>query len=311
VNASIRPGIYPTMITPFTDSNTIDMEAVDSLVEYYAATECDGIFALCQSSEIFFLSEDEKRALMKRVYAANKGRMQIVASSHTADDLQTQIKQLAMMAEEGADASVIILNRTARSYESEDVAKANMEKILNALPDIRFGIYECPYPYKRVASPELIKWCADTGRIVFIKDTCCRTAELKAKQEAANGTPLTIYNANTATLLESMKLGIEGYSGIMANFHADLYVELVRLFKAGDPLAEALQGFLTMTSWIENQLYPVNAKVYRKMLGMNIGKHTRSKDPSLWNPTFDSELRQMYILEQEWRERLANHKKQA
>lgn len=305
MNTSIRPGVYPTMITPFTNENSIDYDAVDALVEYYAEAGCDGIFALCQSSEIFFMSDDEKRALMKRIYATNGKRMQIVASSHTAEDLPTQIKQLAMMAEEGADASVIILNRTARSYESEDKCRRSIEKILNALPDVRFGIYECPYPYKRVASPELIRWCAQTGRIVFIKDTCCRVAQLEAKQKAANGTPLTIFNANTATLLDSMRLGVKGYSGVMANFHADLYVALIRLFKAEDPLAEDLQAFLTMASWIENQLYPVNAKAYRLMMGMNIGLHTRAKDPSLWNATFDSELRQLQRMEQCWRERLA------
>ena len=305
---SIRPGIYPTMITPYTDDNRIDMAAVDQLVEYYAETGCDGIFALCQSSEIFFLSEEEKRALMRRVYRTNDGRMQLVASAHTASDLPTGVRQLGMMAEEGADAAVIILNRTAEQAESEDVVKANIERILNALPDVRFGIYECPYPYKRVASPDLIHWCAQTGRIVFLKDTCCRTAQLKEKQIAANGTPLTIYNANTATLLESMRLGIQGYSGIMANFHADLYVELMRLFQAGDPLADELQAFLTTASWIEDQLYPVNAKVYRHMHGMNIGMQTRAKDISLWNATFDSSLKQLNLLEEAWRERLKMHK---
>jgi len=293
------------MITPFDSGNAIDYGAVDELVEYYAASGCDGIFALCQSSEIFFLSDEEKRSLMKHIYAVNKGRMQLVASSHTAEDLPAQIRQLGMMAEEGADASVIILNRTARSYESEDVCRSNIEKILNALPDVRFGVYECPYPYKRVASPELIRWCAQTGRIVFIKDTCCRVEQLEVKQKAANGTPLTIYNANTATLLDSMKLGVKGYSGVMANFHADLYVALIRLFKAGNPLAEDLQAFLTTASWIENQLYPVNAKVYRRMLGMHIGPHTRARDPSLWNATFDSELRQLLRMERHWRERVA------
>ncbi len=305
---SIRPGIYPTMITPYTDDNQIDMAAVDQLVEYYAETGCDGIFALCQSSEIFFLSEEEKRALMRRVYRANGGRMQLVASAHTASDLSTGVRQLGMMAEEGADAAVIILNRTAEQAESEDVVKTNIERILNALPDVRFGIYECPYPYKRVASPDLIHWCAQTDRIVFLKDTCCRTAQLKEKQIAANGTPLTIYNANTATLLESMRLGIQGYSGIMANFHADLYVELMRLFQAGDPLADELQAFLTTASWIEDQLYPVNAKVYRHMHGMNIGMQTRAKDISLWNATFDSSLKQLNLLEEAWRERLKMHK---
>ncbi len=301
---SIRSGVYPTMITPYTKDNVLDLNAVDQLVEYYAECGCDGIFALCLSSEIFHLSDAEKRTLLRRVMSANAGRMQIVASGHTADDLDGQIRQLAMVAEEGADAAVIILNRTAAKEANEDACRRHMEKLLNALPDVRFGIYECPYPYKRVASPDLIRWCAQTGRIVFIKDTCCDLDSLGRKQEAVKGTPLKIFNANTATLLDSMRLGVEGFSGIMANFHADLYIRLINMMRAGDPAAETLQAYLTMASWIENMLYPVCAKAYRAMLGMDITTVTRTKDVSAWTPTNASELRQLHTLEHAVRSRL-------
>lgn len=298
---SIRSGVYPTMITPYTQDNRIDQDAVDSLVAYYTESGCDGIFALCLSSEIFHLTEDEKRLLLRRVVSANAGRLQIVASGHTADDLPGQIRQLAMAAEEGADASVIILNRTAAQGEDEDVCRRHIEALLQALPDVRFGIYESPYPYKRVASPDLMRWCAETGRIVFLKDTCCDIVQLKAKQAAVAGTQLKIYNANTATLLASMRLGIAGYSGVMANFHADLYTRLISLHRNNDSAADKLQAFLTVAAWAEYQLYPVNAKAYRAMLGMDIGITSRTKDADQWTGTFESELRQLHLVEQEVR----------
>ena len=301
---SIRSGVYPTMITPYTKDNMLDLDAVGQLVEYYAQCDCEGIFALCLSSEIFHLSDEEKRTLLRSVLSVNAGRMQIVASGHTADDLNSQIRQLAMTVEEGADAAVMILNRTAKPDESEDVCRHNIEKLLNALPDVRFGIYECPYPYKRVASPELMRWCAQTGRIVFIKDTCCDLASIQAKQQAVQGTPLKIFNANTATLLASMRLGVEGVSGIMANFHADLYTLLIRLMKADDPAAETLQAYLTMASWIENMLYPVCAKAYRALQGMSITTVTRTKDASAWTATNAAEIQQLHTLEQAVRSRL-------
>ena len=36
--------------------------------------------------------------------------------------------------------------------------------------------------------------------------------------EAVRGSQLKIFNANSATLLDSMKFGISGFSGVMANF---------------------------------------------------------------------------------------------
>jgi len=300
----IRKGVFPTMITPYTDDNKLDFFAIEQLVDYYKRSGCVGIFAVCQSSEMYFLTNQEKKELMRCVAEITDGQLQLVASGHTADDLDTQIKQLAAMAENGADASVIVLNRLAPKEADEDVVKRNIEIIIKALPDVTFGIYECPYPYKRLASTDLLRWCAQTGRIVFIKDTCCNLEELKKRQEAVKGTPLKIYNANTTTLLESLRLGINGYSGIMANFHADLYTALLRLNEAGDPRADSLHKFLTIASLIEYQLYPINAKYRMRLEGLSINLASRMNDISRWNPTYELEVQAIYDIEQEWRREL-------
>ena len=53
---TISGGVYPTMITPYTDDNKIDYNGVEQILQWYADRHVDGIFAICQSSEIFFLS---------------------------------------------------------------------------------------------------------------------------------------------------------------------------------------------------------------------------------------------------------------
>ena len=57
---SIPNGVYPTMLTPFTADNKIDYNAVEQLIDWYCKKGVDGIFAICQSSEIFFLSFEER-----------------------------------------------------------------------------------------------------------------------------------------------------------------------------------------------------------------------------------------------------------
>ena len=135
----IARGVFPTMITPFTEDHRIDYDAVDALIEYYARCGCAGVFADCQSSEMFYLSEAEKRKLTRHVVDAAKGRMQIVASGHTADDPDEQVRQLADAAEAGAAASVIVLNRTADQDDGESVARRNIERILTALDSGDYG----------------------------------------------------------------------------------------------------------------------------------------------------------------------------
>ena len=46
----INNGVYPTMLTPFTEDNRIDYNAVEQLLEFYASRGVKGIFAICQSS---------------------------------------------------------------------------------------------------------------------------------------------------------------------------------------------------------------------------------------------------------------------
>ena len=60
MNFQVQSGVYPTMITPYKKSGEVDYETVEKLVEWYWEEGCDGIFAACQSSEIMFLTLDER-----------------------------------------------------------------------------------------------------------------------------------------------------------------------------------------------------------------------------------------------------------
>jgi 4-hydroxy-tetrahydrodipicolinate synthase len=155
VQASIPDGVWPTMITPFTEDNTVDYGALADLVAWYLARGVDGLFAVCQSSEMFYLSLDEKTAIARRVVEAANGRVPVTASGHTSQDMKAQIQELKAMADTGIDALVLVANRLAEGKESEEVWRRNAETILNAIPDVLLGLYECPYPYKRLLSPQL------------------------------------------------------------------------------------------------------------------------------------------------------------
>ena len=56
---TIAGGVWPVMITPFTEDNRIDYDAVLRIIEWYDKNGVDGIFAVCQSSEMFELSPQE------------------------------------------------------------------------------------------------------------------------------------------------------------------------------------------------------------------------------------------------------------
>ncbi len=272
---AINDGVWPVMLTPFTADNKIDYNGVMQIIEYYVNAKVDGILAVCQSSEMFFLDIEERVELARFVVENTPKHINVVASGHTGETIEQQIDDAKRIIDTGIKSYVFISNQFAKQDESEDVAKKTIETLLENIQGDAFGIYECPAPYKRLISPELLKWLAETGKFSYLKDTCCDTEEIKKKLKAVEGTDLKIYNANGATLLDTLKAGAAGYSGIMANFHPDLYVWLCKNFKKYPEEASLLQDVLGAASTIECQMYPVNAKYHMTLEGLDITTITR------------------------------------
>lgn len=285
---------WVTMITPFTNNNVVDYDGIDSVVEWYIDNGVDGIFSVCQSSEMFYLSLEERIAIAKRVIEASNGRVPVVVSGHISDSIEEQIIELTEMSKVGAETVVMVTNRLATEAESDDVWIENAQKILDAIPNVSFGLYECPMPYKRLLSEKIIKWCISTGRFVFLKDTCCDTELLRERIKMVAGTGFKLYNANTTTLLESLRNGADGFCGVMLNFHPELYSYLLSHYDEGNNVkVEIYQKFATVASLIEKQLYPVNAKYNMMINDVKITYTSRAKNGDAFNDTMKDEVEQL------------------
>lgn len=298
---SIPNGVYPTMITPYTTDNKIDYNAVEQLLHWYNERGVAGIFAICQSSEIFFLSFEEKLELLKFIMAHKPEGLSIVASGHTSDDLDTQIAEAKAYIDCGIDAYVFISNRFAKPDESDDVLLKNMEYVASNIPEIGLGVYECPYPYKRILTPYVLERMAQTGKYQFLKDTCCDIDMIQKKLDAVKGSELKIYNANSATLLDSLEIGCAGFSGVMANFHPEIYADLCNCYKTDKEKAQKLQNFAGFFSVAECQCYPVNAKYYLSLEGLDINIDSRARNKAEFTPNRMAEIKQMRALTEDFK----------
>lgn len=287
-------GVYPTMLTPFTDDDKVDYESLGRLTEWYIRCGAAGLFAVCQSSEMFFLSAEERAGIARFVKEKAAGRVPVIASGHISDSVEDQAGELNAIAAAGVDCVILLTNRLAKQDRGDEVWHANLKRLLSMLPaDLPLGFYECPFPYKRLISPELLKWCADTGRFYFIKDTSCDVENMKAKLAAIKGTPMKLFNANSASVLDTLRLGAAGFSGVMAGFQTDLYAWLCANFDREPEKAGQLSDFLSVAALIERQVYPVNAKFYQKSIGNFNSIHTRTKPASDLNPIAQQEVGQL------------------
>lgn len=261
-------GVWPVMLTPFDDRREIDWHSLERLIDWYIARGVHGLFANCQSSEMFFLSQTESVALTKFVVEKTAGRVPVVASGHTADAESQQVEQLHEIGATGVDSVILISNRLAPRSADNDVVLANLQALVGKLPAaLTLGIYECPTPYKRLLSDAVVAWCAASGRFTFIKDTCCDIDVIRRRLALIKGSRLNIANANAQTLLASLRLGASGYSGIMASFHPELYVWLCDHFAAEPEKAAILARYLTAASLVEPVDYPICCKDFHARLG--------------------------------------------
>jgi 4-hydroxy-tetrahydrodipicolinate synthase len=296
---TVPDGVYPTMVTPFTQDLQVDRGALPPLLRWYEERGVTGVFAICQSSEIFCLSLAERLQILREIVRAKKPGTVVLASGHTAYDPATQIDEAKAFIGEGIDAYVFISNRFAAPEEGDDAFLRRVEHVAKALPDLPLGIYECPYPYKRLLTPYVIRRLGEVANFAFLKDTCCDLGQLAAKLEAARGTGLKIFNANAATLLESLRLGCAGFSGVMANFHPRLYAKLCGCWREEPALAERLQSFLGQASLAEAQQYPVNAKYTIALDGVPIARQCRARDAAQFRRCDEMQIEQLRALAME------------
>ena len=261
-------GIVPVMITPYLESGEIDYAGLERLIEWYIAHGSDALFAVCQSSEMQFLSIKERSELGKFVVKQAAGRVPVVVSGHISDDPFSQLEELTVAAETGADGVVLVTNHLDPKNRGSETFRGNLQWLLDRLPkDMPLGLYECPAPYRRLISDDELRLCIDSERFVLLKDVSCDLDTVKRRVAMTAGSPFAILNANAAIAYDAMKAGSRGFNGVFTNFHPDLYKWLYTSGTKHPELADEVATFLVLAALSEAFGYPVLAKLYHQRIG--------------------------------------------
>ncbi|MCC6627876.1 MAG: dihydrodipicolinate synthase family protein [Chloroflexi bacterium] len=263
-------GVWPPMLTPLTADNRIDWPAVDRLTDWYLEAGVAGLFAVAQSSEMFALDDAERLDLAGRVVRRVAGRVPVVASGTFDRSVAAQADFIGRLADTGVAAVTVLSGMMAEPVEDDATWRGRVEDLLRLTDPLPLALYECPAPYHRLLPPDLVAWAASTGRFHLLKETSRSVEQVRAKVQAARGTPLGIYNADATTLLDSLRDGARGYCGIAANVYPTLLVRLCATFATAPEDAERLQMFLTVADVVVHTGYPVTAKTFLREAGLDL-----------------------------------------
>ena len=304
-DAQLPRGSYPAMLTAFRDGGVIDWDGVDRLTDHCIDTGAAGIFACGLSAEVLQMTDDEKVQLAERITKRTAGRVPIVAAAISTESIEAQALLIRRMRATGANVMAIGVCQLAAEDEEDEVWIDRADRLLEQIaPEVRLAMYECPLPYHRLLSEQTINWATDSGRFCFLKDTCCRIETIRRRQEMIGGGPLRLFNANTATLLDSLRVGVDGFCGIGANYMPELYAWLCENFQQEQELAAELHRFLESTvASTEDSSYPASAKNYLRQRGLAVGEFSR-KVPTPISEAGAARLAEMLKSEREWLARI-------
>jgi 4-hydroxy-tetrahydrodipicolinate synthase len=295
----------PVMITPFTPQAELDFDVLYKLIDFYLAAGVKGLFANCLSSEMYSINEEERIALTKAVVDHVNGRVPVVATGSFGLTIEDKARFTKKIFDTGIDAAVLITGHYAKVDEPDDVLLRGFEKMFSLTGNIPLGLYECPVPYKRVLSAEVLKTLVSSGRMMYHKDTCCDETQIKAKLDATKGTNLQFYDAHTPNAISSMKAGAAGMSAIAGNFYPEVLVWLCDNVDNPDKQKEVrwLQEELTKADAVVHTAYPMSAKFFLQSRGLPI--HTISRSHAL-EPTLKEKaaLQDLLSTMRSWCEKL-------
>lgn len=261
-------GIIPVMLTPLTEANAIDYAGLENLIEWYIANGADALFAVAQSSEMQFLSLEERVALARFVARQAAGRVPVIASGHVSESREDQVAELTAIAATGVDGLVLVTNRFDPKGQGGTVFMDNLGHLLDALPkNLPLGLYECPAPFRRLLSDDELSFCAGSGRFAILKDVSCDLDTVKRRVALTKHSSLAIVNANAAIAFDAMRAGSAGFTGVFTNFHPDLYKWLLTQSAKHPALADELSVYLALAAMAEPMGYPKLAKLYHQRLG--------------------------------------------
>ena len=207
--------------------------------------------------------------------AIEKGEKIAVYGDYDVDGVTSVSLLYLYLEEHGADVEYYIPSRIREGYglsvAAIDVLKSHGVSLMITVDTGITAIDEIAY-------------AAKTGRFHFLKDTCCDAPLIRHRLKLIEGTNLKLFNANAATILDSLQHGAAGFSGIMANFHPQLYVWLCRNWDKEPEKAKLVQSFLGITSDMEGHCHPVGCKYFHRNYGVPMTTYSRTRNQYTLSP---------------------------
>lgn len=268
-------GVFALLLTPFRADGAIDWNVYDRYVDWQVSQSPQGLFAVCGSSEMKWLTLDERLELARRA-AKRAGDVPVVATANLADEIGAHADEINRMAETGVDAVVLVppqgMGNESEAFAEPEGFAAYFARLADQSP-CPVILYEWPLRTSHLIPADLYADLVHMHGVVGIKDTTCTVEGIRAKIDAAPDS--VVYQANTPYLIEAIDLGARGVMAITSTAAADAVVQFWQAAQDRSPETGQRHQSLVFLDALLRFGYPATAKYLAARRGMPMEMHGR------------------------------------
>lgn len=243
-------GIFPAMITPFTQQEEIDETALKKIIDYLIGKGVHGIQCCGSTGEAGSLSRTERRQVIELTVKHVNKRTPVIAGTGTSSTKMT-IELTKDAAEAGADAALVIT-----PFYIIPTEEGIYEHYKTIAKEVHIPIiaYNVPQATMVNLTPALLKRLVENiDSIVGVKESSGKTWQI-AEIIRLVGDKISTLTGDDAGLYPDLLLGCSGAIVAIGNVAPRMAVEIFESINKGDlrrakeiyyrllPIATALDG---------------------------------------------------------------------
>jgi 4-hydroxy-2-oxoglutarate aldolase len=266
-------GIIPPVVTPFTRTGALDLEALQETIAWLEP-QVDGFLILGSNGEVPYLEEAERRLVLEAAREAIPREKPFIAGSGGEGTAQV-IERSRVAAEVGADAVLVI----APYYNKGSMTPTVLETHFKAVADasrVPVYVYNIPQVSGIAHSPA---WFASISRHDNIRGLKDSSGDVMNLTEIARVVQpgFNVLTGNAPTLLPALSVGAEGAILAAANAIPRVFGKIRDAFLERDlETALRLQRASNPLSYAVTRDFGVpGLKAVMRLLGVNAG-HPRA-----------------------------------
>lgn len=293
---SVLKGVVSLMLTPFKADGEIDWKAYDAYVEWQLSAQPDGLFSVCGSSEMKWLTREERLMLARQTVNRAEGTP-VLATANLENHLSDHEEEVRRIGDAGVSGIVLV---PPPDMGEEQARLGDYFAQLAEISPCPVYLYEWPQIHPYSISPEIWGLLSKQYGMKGIKDTTCTMEGIQAK--IMNSPKETIvFQANTPFLLDSITAGAQG---IMAITSAALNELVVAFWKEAkkDPFSPKAKTFQQQLVFLDSVLrfaYPATAKYLAQLQGLPLELYCRW--PIELKPEARKAISVFYEVYKEWK----------